>query len=206
MTLDENDKNVRKTFRVYKEPFMISKTTQVSAYAERNGEKSSVTSADFNKRPNYWNITINATANPQYTAGGKLAVIDGIKGDTNWRKGEWQGYQGQTFEAIIDFKSPQPINHISSTYLQDSRAWILMPKKVEYYASMDGKNFILLKTLENTIDPKDTNVQIQDFSTDIFPTEARFLKVKAYHFGNLPEWHQGAGGDSYIFVDEISVK
>ena len=151
-------------------------------------------------------MTINATANPQYTAGGKLAIIDGINGDVNWRKGEWQGYQGQTVEAIIDFKSPQQMNHISSTYLQDSRAWILMPKKVEYYASMDGKTFILLKTLENNIDAKDETVQVKDFATDVLPTEARYLKVKAYHFGKLPAWHQGAGGDAYVFVDEISVK
>lgn len=206
MTLDDDDKNVRKTFKTYKEPFTINKTTQVSAYAERNGEKSSITTSFFNKRPNHWNITINSKVNPQYTAGGKFALIDGINGTTNWRKGEWQGYQGQTVETIIDFISPQQIKHLSSTYLQDSRAWILMPSKVEYYASMDGKTYILLKTLENTLDPKDEKVQIKDFDTDVLPTEARYVKVKAYHYGKLPAWHQGAGGDAYVFIDEISVK
>lgn len=206
MTLDEGDANVRKTFKAYKEPFTINKTTMVSAYAERNGEKSSITTANFNRRPNYWDITVNATMNPQYTAGGKLALIDGIHGDVNWRKGEWQGYQGQNFEAVIDFKSPQDINQLSSTYLQDSRAWILMPKRVEYYASMNGKDYILLSTVNNTVDPKDETVQVKDFSADILPTQARYLKVKAYYYGKLPEWHQGAGGEAYIFIDEISVK
>jgi len=206
MTLDESDANVRKTFKAYKEPFTINKTTTVSAYAERNGEKSSITTANFNRRPNYWDITVNATMNPQYTAGGKLALIDGIHGDVNWRKGEWQGYQGQNFEAVIDFKSPQDMNQLSSTYLQDSRAWILMPKKVEYYASMNGKDYILLSTVNNTVDPKDETVQVKDFSADILPTQARYLKVKAYYYGKLPEWHQGAGGEAYIFLDEISVK
>ncbi len=206
MTLDEGDANVRKTFKAYKEPFTINKTTMVSAYAERNGEKSSITTANFNRRPNYWDITVNATMNPQYTAGGKLALIDGIHGDVNWRKGEWQGYQGQNFEAVIDFKSPQDMNQLSSTYLQDSRAWILMPKRVEYYASMNGKDYILLSTVNNTVDPKDETVQVKDFSADILPTQARYLKVKAYYYGKLPEWHQGAGGEAYIFIDEISVK
>ncbi len=206
MTLDEGDANVRKTFKAYKEPFTINKTTMVSAYAERNGEKSSITTANFNRRPNYWDITVNATMNPQYTAGGKLALIDGIYGDVNWRKGEWQGYQGQNFEAVIDFKSPQDMNKLSSTYLQDSRAWILMPKRVEYYASMNGKDYILLSTVNNTVDPKDETVQVKDFSADILPTQARYLKVKAYYYGKLPEWHQGAGGEAYIFIDEISVK
>lgn len=206
MTLDESDSNKRKTFIAYKGPFSISKTTLVQAYAERNGEKSSVTTAHFNRRPNYWDITILSKATPQYTASGKLALIDGIRGDINWRKGEWQGYQGQNFEAIVDFKSPQQITSLSSSYLQDSRAWILMPKKVEYYASMNGKDFILLKTIANDIDAKDEKVQIKDFSTEILPTEARYIKIKAYYFGKLPEWHQGAGGEAYIFIDEISVK
>ena len=206
MTLDEGDANVRKMFTAYKAPFTITKTTQVAAYAERNGEKSSIVRANFNRRPNNWDITVNSTPTPQYTASGKLSLIDGINGDTNWRKGEWLGYQGQTFEAVIDMKSPQQFTQLSSTYLQDSRAWILMPKKVEYYVSNNGKDFILLKTVENTLDPKDEIVQVKDFSTEVLPTQARYVKVKAYHFGKLPEWHQGAGGDAYIFVDEISVK
>lgn len=206
MTIDESDSNKRKTFSTYKGPFSITKTTQVMAYAERNGEKSSVTTAHFNRRPNYWDINILSKVTPQYSATGSLALIDGIRGDVNWRKGEWHGYQGQNFEAVIDFKSPKNIKSLSSTYLQDSKAWIIMPKKVEYYASMNGKDFVLLKTVDNTIDPKDEKVQIKDFSTEILPTEAQYIKVKAYYFGKLPEWHQGAGGDAYIFIDEIAVK
>ena len=205
MTLDEGDANVRKMFTAYKGPFTITKTTQVSAYAERNGEKSSVVTANFNRRPNNWDITVNATPTPQYTASGKLSLIDGINGDTNWRKGEWLGYQGQTFEAIIDMKSPQEITRISSTYLQDSKAWILMPKKVEYYASNNGKDFILLKTVDNTLDAKDETIQVKGFPAEVLPTQARYLKVKAYHFGKLPEWHQGAGGEADIFLDASSV-
>ncbi|MGU3376386.1 discoidin domain-containing protein [Chryseobacterium sp. M5A1_1a] len=206
ITMDGNETNKRKKFTAYKRPFIISKTTQVQAYAERKGEKSEVTTANFNRRPNYWNINILSKASSQYTANGKLTLIDGIRGDLNWRKGEWQGYQGQNFEAIIDFKSPQQITTLSSTYLQDSKAWILMPKKVEYYASMNGKDFILLKTIDNTIDPKDEKVQMIDFTAEILPTETQYIKVKAYYPGKLSEKHQGASRDAYIFIDEISVQ
>ncbi|WP_276878178.1 FN3 associated domain-containing protein [Chryseobacterium joostei] len=203
---DANDANKKKTFTVYKRPFMISRTTQVKAYAERKGEKSLVTTANFNRRPNYWDINTLSKVTPQYTASGKLALIDGIRGDINWQKGEWQGYQGQNFEAIIDFKSPQQLTTLSSTYLHDNKASILLPKKVEYYASMNGKDFILLKTIDNDIDPKNEHIQIKDFTTEILPTEARYLKVKAYYFGKLPKSHQGNGGETYIFIDEISVQ
>ena len=28
----------------------------------------------------------------------------------------------------------------------------------------------------------------------------------AKNFGKLPEWHQGFGGDAFIFIDEITIK
>lgn len=156
---DEEIDNKPKIFKKYKKPFTISKTTHVSAYSTRKGKKSSINTADFHRRPNHWEITVKADANAQYTAGGNLALIDGLYGTENWRKGDWQGYQGQIFEAIVDMKSPQSINQISSYFLQDSRSWILMPQKVEYFASIDGKNYILLKTITNTLDAKNETVQ-----------------------------------------------
>ncbi|WP_347217674.1 chitobiase/beta-hexosaminidase C-terminal domain-containing protein [Chryseobacterium sp.] len=206
MTIDANDVNKKKKFTAYKKPFTISRTTQVQAYAERKREKSSVTIANFNRRPNYWDINTLSKADPQYTTTGKLALIDGIRGDVDWKKGDWQAYLGQNFEAVIDFQSPQEITRISSTYLQDNKARILMPKKVEYYASINAKDFILLDTIDNDIDPKDEKIQTKDFTIEILPTEARYLKVKAYYYGKTPGWQQKKGGETYIFVDEISVQ
>jgi hypothetical protein len=37
-------------------------------------------------------------------------------------------------------------------------------------------------------------------------TNARYIKVKATNYGVLPEWHQGKGGDAFIFIDEIDVR
>ena len=206
MVMDANDVNKKKKFIVYKKPFTISRTTRIQAYTERKREKSSIATANFNRRPNYWEVTTLSKVDPQYEATGKLALIDGIRGDIDWKKGDWQGYLGHNFEAVIDFQSPLQITQISSTYLQDNKARILMPKKVEYYASMNAKDFILLNTIDNDIDPKDEKIQTKDFTTEILPTEARYLKVKAYYFGKLPGWHQKTGGETYIFVDEITVQ
>ena len=35
---------------------------------------------------------------------------------------------------------------------------------------------------------------------------ARYVRVRAESYGKLPAWHPGAGGDSWIFVDEIIVE
>jgi hypothetical protein len=38
------------------------------------------------------------------------------------------------------------------------------------------------------------------------PTKARFLYVKLTNTGPLPEWHPGAGGQTFFFLDEISIE
>lgn len=206
MTMDEGDANVRKRFIPFKKPFKINKTTNISAYAERNGQKSSISTGVFHLKPNRWTVDIKSRYSPQYSAGGDLALIDGIHGEANWRKGDWQGYSGQNFEAVIDMKMPTEVRELNSFYVQDSRAWILMPAKVEYYASNDGKNFVKMATVNNTLDAREETNTVREFKAEILPTTARYIKVIAYNFGKLPAWHQGAGGDAHIFIDEITVK
>lgn len=190
----------------YTKPFEVTETTTIKVYSEKNGKTSGIVTANFIKKPNDYTITIKSQYNPQYHAGGDAGLIDGILGSENWRKGDWQGYQGQDFEAIIDLKTSKKVTSLSARFLQDSRAWILMPTKVEFYTSDDNLNFKLIKTIENKLDAKNTDVQIADFETKIPETKARYVKIKAYKYGKLPEWHQGFGGDAFIFIDEITIK
>ena len=159
----------------------------------------------FFKKPNNYIIDIKSKYNPQYHAGGPQGLLDGINGTENWRKGDWQGYQGQDFEAVVDLQQEKNINSFSATFLQDSRSWILMPTKVEYYVSIDNINFTLVGTAENTLDPKETENKITSFDVNK-EAKARYVKIKAFNFGKLPEWHQGAAGDAFIFIDEITIK
>ena len=95
------------------------------------------------------------------------------------------------------------------TFLQDQRSWILMPTKVEYYISSDNINFTLVATVDNDIDPKTDDNQIKDFNIRLPKSlKARYVKIKAYNYGKLPEWHLGYpyNGDAFIFIDEISIK
>jgi predicted alpha-1,2-mannosidase len=191
----------------YTQSIEIAKTTKIIAAAKNGKQGSAFARATFYKKPNNYTIDIKSKYNPQYTAGGDEGIIDGINGTENWRKGEWQGYQSQDFEAIIDLQSVKNVSNFSATFLQDSRSWILMPTKVDYYSSLDNVNFTLIGTIENNLDPKFDENKIQNFEYKS-PKEikAKYIKVKAYNFGKLPEWHQGFGGDAFIFIDEITIK
>jgi len=198
----------KRTFIEYTKPIEIDKTAEVHTYNKKEENQSNTVSATFFKKPNNYTIDIQSKYNPQYHAGGPEGLIDGIFGTENWRKGDWQGYQSQDFEAVIDMQSTREISQITANFLQDTRSWILMPTKVEYYVSEDNVNFTLFDTQNNTIDPKEYKTIIKGFESIQLPIKARYVKVKAINFGKLPEWHQGfpSEGDAFIFLDEITIK
>ena len=197
----------KKTFVLYNQPFEIQQTETISCYVLNNNSQSNTISAQFFKKPNNYTINIKSKYNKQYHAGGDDGLLDGILGTENWRKGEWQGYQSQDFEAIVDLKEVKNISEISARFLQDQRSWILMPTKVDYYVSEDNVNFMYFGSVNNTLDPKlEENTILNFTSNENKEKKARYVKVIAKNFGKLPEWHQGAGGDAFIFVDEIMIK
>jgi len=198
----------QKEFNLYLTPFEIDKTTKIYAYKTDMGMRMTISdtiSATFFKKPNKYTINIKSKYNPQYHAGGPEGLLDGILGTENWRKGDWQGYQSQDFEAVVDLQEVKDINEISARFLQDQRSWILMPTKVEYYISEDNVNFTYFGSVNNTLDPKIEENIILNFTANE-TKKARYVKVIAKNFGKLPQWHQGFGGDAFIFVDEITIK
>ncbi len=196
-------------FSIYNQPLNITTSGKIYAFSvdsEDSMKTSDTIVATFVKKPNDYTIALQSTYNPQYHAGGPEGLIDGIYGTENWRKGDWQGYQGQDFEAVVDLGKIKTIQTISANFLQDSRSWILMPAKVEYATSEDGIHFTFLKTIANTVDPHIGDTVIKDFPASVNPVKARFVKVKATNFGTLPQWHQGSGGQAFIFIDEIRIE
>lgn len=200
-------------YKEYFNPFFIENSCSIKSYSvgifeSKYFDTSNLSTAHFYKRPHNYSIQLNCKYNRQYTADGDDGIIDGQYGEIDWKKGGWQGYQSQDFEAIIDMKEKKQFAEISANFLQDTRSWILFPKKVEFYISNDNIYFKLAETIENTISPQDYTIQTQklkiktqkEFST------ARYIKVKAYNYGKLPEWHAGKGDDAFIFIDEIEVK
>jgi hypothetical protein len=207
MINDKDDHLAKKLFVPYTKPFEIQETSTIEAYVKTNEGQSNTISATFFKKPNNYSINIKSKYNPQYHAGGPEGLLDGILGTENWRKGDWQGYQSQDFEAVVDLQEIKSITEISARFLQDQRSWILMPTKVDYYISENNVNFTYFGSVNNTLDPKiEENIILNFTANETKSKKARYVKVIAKNFGKLPEWHQGAGGDAFIFVDEILIK
>ncbi|MFA5647909.1 MAG: GH92 family glycosyl hydrolase [Bacteroidales bacterium] len=190
----------------YTKPITLTSTTTLKAVAYIEGMGYSFpVKADFVKIDLTRTISIKSKCSQSYHAGGPEALIDGIRGAENWRLGGWQGYQATDFEAVVDLGKTQPVNHLAAGFVQDIRSWIWMPKDVTFYVSNDGKVFKQVAKVKNTTAPDSYNITQTDLQAEV-KTVGRYVKVVATNFGKIPSWHLGAGGNAFIFIDEIIIQ
>ncbi len=192
--------------KIYTKPFYISNTTFLRARAYSKTDSSEMATAALYKLNTKYIVKLQSIPNKQYSAEGGKSLVDEIYGDTDWRKGDWLGFQGQDLEVIVEIKNPEVVNKISANFLQDTRSWIVFPKKVTFLASNDGINFQNLGSVENSVPADDYDAQVRKFNFGISPArKIKFIKIIAQNFGKLPEWHDGKGYEAFIFTDEISI-
>lgn len=173
---------------------------------------------EFNKKENDFKVQLGEglIPHPQYSAGGAGALVDEIQGSKEWRAGGWMGFYDQDFSAVIDLGSVQSVSEVNARFLQDSRAWILMPRTMQVWSSTDGVKYtewpqaVAFKddwlNNETLIDP--VVIQHTDGKVGVKPIKARYIKIEATKYGKLPEGHLGYpyNGSGYIFMDEIGVR
>ena len=193
-------------FKVYNSPLTVTESSTVQAYTALDGVRSATASTTVYKIFNDRKIELHSRYNPQYSAGGDDGIIDGLRGATNWKAGGWQGYQGEPFEAVVELLEPRSVSAVGAGFCQDARSWIWMPRCVDFYVSMDKSDWHHLGRVDNDVDPQDYEIQIKDMKLALDkPQTVKYIKVVATQFGTIPEWHPGAGGESFIFVDEILI-
>lgn len=192
-------------FEKYSTPFVIYEEARLTTYAEKEGEKSALLLTDFYKIDPLLSITLDTKFANEYNAGGNDALIDGIKGSNDFRTGAWQGYWGKDVIATVDRGASKLVQSVTLNFLEDQRSWIFFPKEIEIYVAGADKNFRLSKT--RTLDPvqKNETPQVKSFTFSINKRNIQYIKVVAKNLGKLPEWHLGAGGDAWIFIDEIKI-
>ncbi|MCC6818060.1 MAG: alpha-mannosidase, partial [Bacteroidia bacterium] len=186
----------------------IKKSSKLKArikFLNRNVIYSDWAEAEFFKFSNNYVLALNSKYNPQYSAGGDKGILDGLKGDADWRKGRWQGYQGQDFEVVLDAKISTKIDTLILGTLQDTRSWIIFPKEILVFGSNDSNDFKLIGTYSNNIADSMMTSLRKDFLIPCDGQSYRYFKIIAKQYGKLPDWHPGAGGESFIFVDEIEI-
>jgi hexosaminidase len=139
-----------------------------------------------------------------YKKVGDYGLTDGIKGSLNFGDGTWMGWSGNNLDVVVDMDSSVTIEYLQLNCLQQTQSWILLPKKVEFFISDDGENWNQLTTQTHNIPDEEFKPHVHAFSYRIpIAMKARYIRAVATNYGKLPGWHNGAGGDAWIFADEL---
>ncbi|MBK9154473.1 MAG: GH92 family glycosyl hydrolase [Chloracidobacterium sp.] len=204
-TKDGSDPTLKS--QLYVGPITIDNQTTIKAITEDFlGRMSLVAEAIFTKRPNDWTVRVLSGYSTQYTGGGENAIVDGIRGTTNFASGEWQGIQGKPYEAVIDLKRETEIRELGASFLQVAGPWIWMPANFKFEISDNGTDWKVAADVKTDIPLTEMKPTIKEFTQKITPVKARYVRIRAFNIGKIPSWHLGAGGDPWIFIDEIFIR
>ncbi len=193
-------------FTEYTTPFDITQATEIEFYAEKNGVKSKTLSAKFYKLPNDKDCRLLTQPATQYSSNTNLTLVDGIRGEEDFRIGGWLGFQEINCEAVVDLRAEKKISKFGMGFLQDINAWIFMPLKVEFFTSNDGKNFTSVGVVQNDVPNDQWGTILKTFYLKTAPVSARYVKAVAYNIGHCPPGHKGDNGPAWIFCDEVIVE
>jgi len=190
----------------YAGPLVLHRSDTVSAVViDESGRPGFVSTAVFRRVDPRLQVKVTHAPNPQYTAGGNLALVDGVEGEKDWRKGAWHGVQGRPFEVVLELPEPALVKSVQVGFLQDVRSWIVFPAKVGLWGRTgQNQEWQLLGSVQPRVGVDDWTVLREELGIAIKkPIRLTHLKIVAEQFGPLPSWHPGSGGESFLFVDEI---
>ncbi|MGB2907724.1 MAG: hypothetical protein WBB73_11495 [Candidatus Aminicenantaceae bacterium] len=156
--------------------------------------------------PNDWGLRLNTNYSSHYTGGGDRALLDGIRGNEDFRSPAWQGYLGVDLDVVVDLGRSRDLRSVSVGFLQDSGSWIFMPTEVDFWVAQDEANFRKAGTVENDLSPERSGVHIEDFALELGGDPIRFIRVIGRNRGVCPDQHPGAGQKAWVFADEIVIR
>jgi len=190
---------------IYKNEIVITSDITVKSKLYIDDNSSSTISSSFFKIDGSRTINIESKYANQYSAAGDKTLIDHLRGSGSYRTGRWQGYR-EDLKATVNLGSQKTVSTLSIGFLQDIKSWIFYPNYVRFSISSDGVNFKEIAVINNTFPDDKYGSFHHDFSVEISPVKAQFIKVEAQNYGECPDWHLGAGGTTWLFTDEIIIK
>ena len=141
----------------------------------------------------------------KYPAGGPAALTNGLHGPNDYHC-NWLGFEGEDLDAVIDLGKDTTFSTVTVGFLQQWYAWIWLPIHIDIDISSDGKNYKLVSSVANTVPDTTAGAFSKQFTADLGPQRARYIRVSALSRKTCPDWHLGAGQKSWIFVDEVVVR
>ena len=197
----------RKYGQLYQGPVGIEQDARFQAVVKRGKEFSRIFSEQigFNlatTRP----ITLTYPTHPAYTYTGPGLLVDGLKGDGNYKTGRWLGFYRGDMDALIDLQDVRSIKEVSFSTCVEKGDWIFDVRGVDIEVSVDGEHYTRVVSETYPILTEEDRNGIYDHLYAFPQVDARYVRVRAAVEHALPDWHGGKGLPAFLFVDEIEIR
>ena len=184
----------------------VKKNGTFKAVAVRSNGNSRVLSEDivFSKsstKP----IVANQPVNKQYYYNGAPTLVDGLKGNGNYKTGRWIAFYKNDMDVTIDLQQPTEISSAEISTCVEKGDWVFDARGFSVEVSDDGTNFTKVASEEYPVMKESDRNGLYQHKLTFTPVKARYVKVTAPSEKSIPEWHGGKGNPGFLFVDEITL-
>jgi uncharacterized membrane protein len=192
------------TSLLYKEPITITTSTKFKARSyKENWFPSKIIERDYSKiKHKIKEVTVKYQPNKSYEGVHKLYDLE--RGSNRFRDGKWNGYLDD-FVATVDLGEEAEFKGLSVNCLEGLPSYIFFPLDMEVYVGNDLKSLKKVGYLDIPPTDRKGDIKIKNFIINFNPIKARYIKVVMRNMDILPKWHEAAGADAYIFIDEIMI-
>lgn len=192
--------------RRYKAPLQLAQTCVLKAKAigKRGDSHLFEEQVTYNKataKP----ITFIQPAFKGYDYAGARTLVDGLKGNHNYRTGRWVGFANNDFEVLIDLQEITDVQRVSLSTCVEKGDWVFDARGFTVSVSTDGEAYTTVFDEQYPAMKADDANKIYNHVLEFAATPARYVKVKALVEHSMPEWHGARGHRAFLFVDELAV-
>lgn len=189
---------------LYSAPIVFKESAKLKAKAFKKGWLPSETlEKDYFKIGHkVASYTIETEPEKRYPGAHKLFDLE--EGSSSFKDGKWTGYLGYDINTTVNLGQVKGVNNISINCLESPGDWILFPVKLIAFASDNEQTgFKKVGEFEIKRNVNSRETVIKRFTLNIPHTKAQFFKIIVQSPKVLPYWHEGAGKEAWVFVDEI---
>ncbi len=195
----------------YETPIQLIRSGKLQVQALKNGKPyGNVIEQEFVKHSGLNKTVTYATEyNEWYTGNAEKNLVDGKTGSIDFRDDNWQGFWGNDIDVTIDLGERQNFIGVSANFYQYANSWIFSPKRVTMQVSLDGERWHEKETQTFTFVDLSNNKSIQkvQFHSDrMLGYLGRYVRLTVESIGKVPDGHEAAGQDSWLFIDEIIIQ
>ncbi len=136
---------------------------------------------------------------------GAKTLINGEKGESNFRNGKWLGFRRNKMEMVLHYATPVTVSSVTLSSAIDIGGFIMPPASIEIWGGSSEKNMTRLSHIVPEQPDSMRSSYMRGYDCNFKPTEVSYIKVVAVPVAVLPKWHPGKGQKGWLFTDEIFV-